>query len=177
MQRKIAGVFVVYALLGASVLAQTPQERPKFSDYPAILYKGPLRIPSYYVKTGDVWRDDMGKEVAPPTINFAGKYHLGLHSCGAECRYFTLSDLSTGQDTKALDMFSSDGEKPSKTTDGRTYITGLLSHADSTMVVAQYHIDESDSHPSECRERIFVLDSNGRKLTPVTGTINGCEDH
>jgi hypothetical protein len=81
----------------------------QFSDYPIAVYAGTLHIPNYYVNSGDVWRDDMGKEVAPPNVNFAGKYYIGLHSCGTQCRYFTLSDLTTGNESRALDMFSGNG--------------------------------------------------------------------
>jgi hypothetical protein len=148
---------------------------PKFSDYPSPIYNGNIHIPSYYVKSGDTWRDDMGKEVSPPRVNFAGKYYIGLHSCGTECRYYTLSDLATGKDSKALDMFSSDGEKPQKTSDGRNYVTELLSHPDSRLVIAQYHIEQIPGKPGECRERMFVLSDDGEKVAPVTKTLDGCQ--
>jgi hypothetical protein len=159
----------------ATAYATETTVAPKFSDFPAGVYGGKLHIPSYYVKSDDMWRDDMGKTVAPPKVNFAGKYYIGVHSCGTECRYYTMSDLTTGNDSKALDMFSSDGEKPQKTSDGRTYVTELLSRPDSKMVVAQYHIDPSASKPEECRERIFLLSDDEKKVTPITATIPSCQ--
>jgi hypothetical protein len=148
---------------------------PKFADYPAAAYTGSLHIPSYYVReAGGLWRDDMGKQVAPVAISFAGKYYIGLHSCGTGCRYFTLSDLSNGRDSKALDMFSSDGGEPTKTRDGRTYVTELIAHPESTMLIARYYIEPSAFHSAECRERIFVLRDDGQSATPITGTMLGC---
>lgn len=172
--RFLGAILLGIVWCGSHAFAAGDNAVPKFSDYPSPTYSGTVHIPSYYVKSGDVWRDDMGKEVSPPTINFAGKYYIGLHSCGTECRYYTLSDLTTGSDSKALDMFSSDGEKIQTTSDGRTYVTELISQPNSKLLVAQYHIDQSPSKPAECRQRMFVLDDNGDKITPVTKTLVGC---
>jgi hypothetical protein len=162
-------------LLASTTFAQSASSPPEFSDYSVQTYSGKLRIPSYYVKSGDVWRDDMGKEVSPPKVNLAGRYYVGVHSCGTECRYFTLSDLTTGNDSKALDIFSSDGEHPPKTKDGRTYVTVLVTRPDSRMLVAQYHIEKSESKPEECHERVFLLGEDGKGVTPITATINQCQ--
>ncbi|TAM55233.1 MAG: hypothetical protein EPN57_03350 [Paraburkholderia sp.] len=164
-------------LFSFSALAEDNHQKPKFSDYPAMPYTGRPLILSYYVKSGDTWRDDMGKEVAPPTINFSGKYHVGLHSCGTECRYYTLSDLPTGSDSKALDMFSSDGEKPTRTKDGRSYVTDLVTRPTSAMIVAQYHIDASGDRSAECRERVFLFSRNDDVIKPITATTSGCDSH
>ena len=164
-----------YKKVRASRRAEDHPSLPNFADHPAAPYAGSLRIPSYYVRdTSGLWRDDMGKQVAPVEINFAGKYYIGLHSCGTDCRYFTLSDLSSGRDSKALDMFSSDGREPTKTKDGRPYVTELIAHPESTMLIARYHIEPSADHPAECRERIFVLSDDGQSAMPVTGTMLGC---
>lgn len=174
LKRFLPSLLLATICLATAYAAETTVT-PKFSDFPAGVYGGKLHIPSYYVKSDDMWRDDMGKTVAPPKVNFAGKYYIGVHSCGTECRYYTMSDLTTGNDSKALDMFSSDGEKPQKTSDGRTYVTELLSRPDSKMVVAQYHIDPSASKPEECRERIFLLSDDEKKVTPITATIPSCQ--
>lgn len=148
---------------------------PKFSDYPAKIYHGELKLPTYYRKIDDVWRDDMEKMVSAPVINFAGKYHIGIHSCGADCRYYTFSDLASGSDSDVLDMFSNQTGRPLKTTDGRVYITDLISRADSAMLIAQYHIEQSEALKEECRERIFSLTNDGKKIKSITKTINLCE--
>jgi hypothetical protein len=159
----------------SSSRAEAHPSSPSFAAYPAVAYTGSLCIPSYYVReAGGLWRDDMGKQVAPVEINFAGRYYIGLHSCGTGCRYFTLSDLSSGRDSKALDMFSSEGGEPTRTKDGRTYVTELIAHPESTMLIARYHIEPSADHPAECRERLFVLSDDGQSATPITGTMLGC---
>jgi hypothetical protein len=168
-------ILAIFLYLAAASLAEADALSPDFADHPAAAYTGSLRIPTYYVRDASgLWRDDMGKQVAPVGINFGGRYYIGLHSCGTGCRYFTLSDLSNGRDSKTLDMFSSDGGEPTRTKDGRSYITELVARPESTMLVARYHIDGSAAHPPECRERIFVLSDDGQHATPITGTMQGC---
>lgn len=145
-----------------------------FAKHPSALYQGSLHIPKYYKKTDSGWRDDDDKLVEPPVINFAGKYHIGIHSCGMECRYYTLSDLSAGKDLNSLDIFSSNGKTPAKTQDGRSYITELLSKADSKILVVKYYIAASNGKPSECRERKFILDDN-LKITAIPNTFSSCK--
>ncbi|MFM0285061.1 hypothetical protein [Paraburkholderia megapolitana] len=143
-----------------------------FSKYPAPVYQGSLHIPDYYKNTADGWRDDDGKLVAPPVINFSGKYYIGVHSCGAECRYYSLSDLSSGKDVNALNMFSSD-ETPLRARDGRVYITDLISKADSALLVARYYIDAFAGKPAECREKEFLLGAD-LKIVPASNTLLSC---
>ncbi|MFC0401240.1 hypothetical protein [Paraburkholderia rhizosphaerae] len=147
---------------------------PEFSDYRVNVYRGRLKVPVYYVKIGNKWRDDMGKMVSPPVINFSGKYHIGIHSCGADCRYYTLSNLMSGADSGALDPFSNAGEQPNKTSDGRIYITNLISRPDSKMLIAQYYIDRDVDSEGKCREQIFTLNDDGKRVMPITKTIDSC---
>ncbi|TDN70784.1 hypothetical protein [Paraburkholderia sp. BL10I2N1] len=149
---------------------------PKFVEYSVNVYHGQLKVPAYYKKTDGEWRDDMGKLVQPPGVNFAGKYYIGVHSCGADCRYYTLSDLVSGSDSSALDMFSNDQGHPLKTSDGRTYMTSLVSRPDSKMLVAQYHIEQGDATKEQCRERFFSLDDDGKEVRPITKTLNFCTE-
>ncbi|WP_245616628.1 hypothetical protein [Paraburkholderia acidipaludis] len=148
---------------------------PKFSDYTTEIYKGQLKIPNYYQKTDDGWRDDMGKLVAPLEINFAGKYYIGLHSCGAGCRYYTLSDLSSGTDSSTLDIFSNADGHSQKISDSHEYTSTLVSRANSKMLIAQYHIEQTTTLPEECRERIFVLSDDTKSIKPITDTIKFCQ--
>jgi hypothetical protein len=179
MQKKtilsvLVDIILVGIILIASAKASTRIQIPQFEDYPVAIYTQRIHVPAYYVQHGDVWRDNMGKQVEAPRINFAGKYYIGLHSCGAECRYFTLSDLKENRDSPALDMFSSAGQDPMKTSDGRVYTTELISRPDSKLLVARFHIEKASGAPDECRQRIFVLSNDGQKVEPVTNTINSC---
>lgn len=175
MKKRYVCAVLASMAVGSVALAADRHEKPKFSDFPVPLYVGAKHIPKYYKRTGDTWTDDEGKQVGSPTVNFAGRYHVGLHSCGAECRYYTLSDLATGRDSNALDGFWSRGDEPLKTKDGRAYLTDLISRPESAMIVAHYQIDESATAPAECRQRIFVLNKDGEAVTPITPTIHGCE--
>src|SRR5215813_1509046 len=142
------------------------QASARFEDYEVPVYRGTIHRPKWirHVR-GDEWRDKLDKLVEPPEVIFAGKYFVSDHSCGTECRYYTMTDLSSGQDLKLLNEFGA-AEPPPKTRDGYTYLTDLVTRANSKLLVAQYRIDSPTGE--ECRERAFVLDRN--KLTPTTGT-------
>jgi hypothetical protein len=158
------------------VFAADENALPKFPEFSVNVYGGPLKIPNYYRKMSDGWRDDMGKLVAPVEINFAGRYYIGLHSCGAECRYYSLSDLSDGADSNALDMFSNAAGRSMQTSDGRQYTIDLVFRPGSRMLIAQYHIERGATFPEECKARFFVFKDNGKKFIPITKTIEICED-
>jgi hypothetical protein len=169
---------LVVLLAGNSFVALAADEKvlPRFSEFSIATYHGSLKIPDEYRKINDGWRDDMGKLVAPVEINFAGRYYIGVHSCGAGCRYYSLSDLSNGSDSNALDMFSNADGHPRRVSDGREYTSNLVFRPGSRMLVAQYLIQQSTTFPDECRERIFVLSDDGKKIRPITGTIEYCEN-
>ncbi len=148
---------------------------PKFSDYPANMHSGDLVIPTFLKKDGDIWRDDMGKMVAPPVINTAGKYYMTAHSCGTSCRYYTLNDLSNGRESQALEQFSNGGGAPMKSKDGRNMVIDLISRPDSTLIIARYYIDRKNES-TECRESYFALSSNGRSIRQVAESLRCTED-
>jgi hypothetical protein len=142
---------------------------PSFADYPANRHPGPWILPKGIRRVGpDEWRNEFGKLVGPPEMNFAGRFHISLNSCGTSCRYFTLTDLSSGKDLDLLAPFDSAEPFP-RTKDGRTYVTVLISRPDSNLLIAQYLIDPEES---ECRERYFLFEND--KLRPITGTQRKC---
>src|SRR5437763_8013908 len=96
------------------------QALPRFEDYKAPVYRASAHPPKWIRHNGNEWRDNLGKLVESPQINFAGKYFIAVHSCGTGCRYFTLTDLSSGRDLKVLDIFAT-AEPPPKTRDGHLY--------------------------------------------------------
>jgi len=154
-------------------LSLAAQSSPRFEDYEVAVYSGRIHPPKGFrhVK-GDEWRDNLGKLVAPPEVNFAGKYFVSLHSCGTGCRYYTMTDLSSGVELKILNDFGA-AEPPPKTREGNPYLTDLVTRANSKFLVAQYRIDSPRGE--ECRERAFVFD--GDKLTPTTGTRRTCTQY
>lgn len=91
MKTMLQAILILSILLG-STLAQG-EERPRFEDYEVSSYRGAIRPPKWIRHVGDnEWRDNFGKLVAPPEINFAGRYFIALHSCGTGCSYYTLTD-------------------------------------------------------------------------------------
>ena len=160
-------------LLMVATTAQSEAIDPDFSNYSVEIYTGKFKIPDYYKKTDDGWRDDMGKLVDNPHVNFAGKYFIGRHSCGTECVYYSLSDLATGKDYNSLNMFSSGGDTPTRTKDGRRYLTELRSVPGSRLLIAMYYISASSSHGEECKQKEFLLDDS-EKIVPVAKETTPC---
>lgn len=151
--------------------SQASAEYPKFEDFPAAKHPGPWMLPKGVRRvSANEWRNENGKLIEPPKVNFAGKYTIILNSCGAGCRYYTLTDLSTGRDLTTLSVFAA-AEPPPTTKEGFTYVTDLVGRATSNMLVAQYQV-ETKTAGIECRERVFVFESE--KLRPVTNTKKGC---
>ena len=161
-------LFLIILTLSAHLRADT---LPRFEDYPAAPYRGAIHTPKWiHHNSNGTWRDALSKLVGDPEINFAGKYFICEHSCGTGCRYYTLTDLSSGRDLNLLEMFAT-AEPTPKTRDGREYLTELFSRPDSRMLIAQYHIGMYQCD-RECRERVFLFD--GRGFKPITGTRRGC---
>lgn len=167
VRTKICAAFCLVALLQPIQAHADRPANPVFSDYPATVYKGKLVPPHFLTKNRDVWRDDMGKMVSPPVVNTAGKFYMAVHSFGTACRYYTLNDLSTGEETRVLDQFSNDGATPKKSKDGRNLVIELVSKPDSYLILARYYIDRSDNSDPGCSARYFVLAKNGRSIKLV----------
>jgi hypothetical protein len=147
---------------------------PQFEDYPVSIYKGKVIIPGKFKKDKEgIWRDEFGKGMGDPQINFAGKYFLSEHSCGFECRYYELTDLTSGRSVPGLNMFAS-GDPPNMTREGYPYLTLLSYRADSAMIVALYLIDKGVAGEYDCRERVFLFDE-AEQIRPITRTkYNRC---
>jgi len=146
------------------------QRLPRFEDYEATVHRGHLVPPKWisHVK-GDEWRDDFGKLVSEPEVNFAGKYFIAVHSCGTGCRYYSMTDLTNGRELNLLKSFATAEPMP-KTNDGYPYLTELISRANSKLLLAQYHVTLPSGE--QCRERTFVLE--GENLNPLTNTRRHC---
>jgi hypothetical protein len=146
---------------------------PRFEEYPVSIHKGKIVVPSKFRKDSQgTWRDEFGKSMDVPQINFAGKYFLSLHSCGAECRYYQLTDLTSGRSVSGLNMFAS-SDPPNVTRDGYRYMTILDYRADSRMLVALYQIDTDIDGKYDCRERVFLFDE-AEHIKPISKTKYHC---
>lgn len=154
-------------------LEVTSQTSPRFEDYEVEIYRGAIHKPKWIRRVAnDEWRDELGKLVDPPEVNFAGKYFISVHSCGTGCRYYTMTDLSSGRELDLLKDFGA-AEPPPKTREGYPYVTELVTRPNSKLVVAQFRIDSPRGE--ECRERAFILE--GGKITPVTNTRRSCTNY
>ena len=101
----IIGVALIFSGLTPSSVAQSLRQ---FENYEVSIYTGAIHRPKWIRHvSGNEWRDGLGKVVDPPEVNFAGKYFVALHSCGSTCRYYTMTDLSSGPDLDLLNGFSS----------------------------------------------------------------------
>ena len=162
---------LLLTLLGL-VFQTTGRIPARFESYEVAIYKGAIHRPRWIRLVADnEWRDEAGKLVEPPEINFAGKYFVALHSCGTGCRYYTMTDLSSGRELNLLKDFGA-AEPPPTTREGYSYVTNLVTHANSKLLVAQFRV--SAQRGEECRERAFVLE--GEKITPITNTRRSCTD-
>lgn len=169
IMKTLGSAFVLLISSVLSILAQ--DDLPHFADHKVSLYQGKTLLPKWIGRGNQgEWRDGLGKLVDAPEVNFAGKYFVAVHSCGNGCRYYTLTDLSSGRELNALDVFAA-GENPPKTSDGHEYISILYYRPDSRMLVAQYLIDPQRGL-EQCRERTFVFQSG--RLRPITGTRQQC---
>lgn len=164
---------ITLAAFLALTLQVTGRTSPRFEDYEVAIYRGTIHKPKWIRRVADdEWRDELGKLVEPPEINFAGKYFVSIHSCGTGCRYYTMTDLSSSRELDLLKDFGA-AEPPPKTREGYPYVTVLVTRANSKLLVAQFHIDSPRGE--ECRERAFILE--GEKLTPVTNTRRSCTNY
>ena len=156
-------------LLFCWLLPPTQQTIVRFEDYQVAVYRGTIHRPKWLRRVDDVWRDDLNKMVEPPEVNFAGKYFVAVHSCGTECRYYTMTDLSSARELNLLESFATAEPQP-QTREGYPYLTQLVTRPDSKLLVAQYYIKAPEGQI--CRERSFVFAAG--KITPVTGTRPTC---
>ena len=171
--RKHADIVAVLFVFFSLTPTFSAQSLSRFEDYQVAAYAGTIHQPNWIRHTAaGEWRDNTGKIVETPEVNFAGKLFVVLHSCGTGCRYYTMTDLSSGRELNLLNPFGA-AEPPSKTRDGYPYLADLITRANSKMLVAQYHVELRGAE--ECRERTFVFD--GDKLTPITGTRRTCSQY
>lgn len=155
------------------------------SNYPVEVYKGKTKPPATIKKhtegSWQIWRDEYGKMVADPNINFAGKYFLVVHSCGMGCRWYSLHDMINGKEIPVLGMFTAAEPRP-MTRDGWIYMTMLNYKKDSNLLVAQYLLEKHIPIPGDpdgryeveydCRERSYIFENE--ELKPISKTRYHC---
>lgn len=129
-----------------------------FQDYRVTMHEGDTLIPEGYKFSGGVWLDEIGKATNAPSINFSGKYLIGLHSCGQGCRYYTLTDLTTGNYNPSLKIFTSGSESQNKKKPGSTYYIDLLFRQYSNLLISQRYTQLNKEEV--CLETHFIFEDN-----------------
>src|SRR6266480_4145746 len=67
-------ISLMFFCLTPSLAAQSSS---RFEDYEVSVYTGAIQRPKWIHHVGgDEWRDNLGKLVDPPEVNFAGKYFV-----------------------------------------------------------------------------------------------------
>jgi hypothetical protein len=159
MITNINKIFVAVALIILARNSCAGQLNDAFSGLEVGIYTGKLMLPTGYVVVDGIWRDNVGKEIAEPKVNFAGKYWVGLHSCGFGCRYYSMVDLSSGTETHMLDIFSST-DPPAKTRDGHLYFSNLVTRAQSKMLIDSIPRDTRSSWNRRVQRTSFYYEGN-----------------
>lgn len=169
--KSLAHVIFLLIICVFSISAQ--DNSPRFEGYNVSLYQGKIHLPEWIRRASEgEWRDEPGKLVQSPVVNFAGKYFVAAHSCGTGCRYYTMTDLSSGRELQALNNFAT-AEPTPETSDGYEYLTILYYRPNSKMLIAQYLVDLQQGR-QQCRERVFLFENT--KLKPITGTKRKCRE-
>jgi hypothetical protein len=147
----------------------------QFEQYPAKVYKGPIKIPKWLHQEDDgEWVYETARSASPPEVTYAGEYELDALSCGTGCRFYELANLRTGVEIPAIGMFDG-GDPLPKTKDGHPYLTVLFYKPDSRLLIAEYHLDfDNPDKPETCRQRYFVLEDG--KLQPISKTFPFCTE-
>jgi hypothetical protein len=171
--KQLSCVAIISAFLPVLVAAQeTKESRPfSFEKFHVQPYHGPLKTPMGVHKDADgAWRDELDKWVADPEVNFAGEYYLAAHSCGTECRYYTLNNLRSGRENKSISMFDA-SDPPHRTTDGHTYVPILFYKPDSRLLIVQFEISTPVERDA-CRQRYYIFENE--RFRPISKTLTAC---
>ena len=159
----VYAVIVVISLVSVSN-SQSRSRLPRFEQYKTKVHSGKIRHPKWMSFENGNARDEQGKLTDRAHINFAGKYFISAHSCGTECRYYTMTDLSNGRDSGLPSIFDASEATPRKD------IPILFTRRFSNLLIVQY-LPKLEGG-SKCRERSYLL-SNG-KFKPLTRLVNDC---
>lgn len=127
----------------------------EFNKYPAKIYQGEHKIPKDYQCSNGECRD-INNKLVDLSINFAGKYSIIAHSCGAGCRFYSMLNVENGEDN--FEILSPFNTTPD--VDGKETIDDLLSKSDSRLLIVQTISD------TDCKQKSFLFDGNA--LRPLS---------
>ena len=147
-------LYILLSLFFSRIAQGEITDESIFQDHQVAVYKGKTLIPEGYRLSGGVWLDEIGKATNAPSINFSGKYLIGLHSCGQACRYYTLTDLITGNHNYSLNIFSSGNDNQKRKEPDSAYYTELLFRQDSNLLIAHRYTQLNKEEA--CIETLYI---------------------
>lgn len=74
-----------------------PADAPRFGDYPARVYHGPLAPTRWQADAGSRMFRTRLKDWGKERPNFAGHYTMAMWGCGTDCTMFMIIDVRTGK--------------------------------------------------------------------------------
>ena len=67
----------IFLLIICVLSIPAQKDLPRFENHEVSLYKGKVHLPKWISRISEgEWRDDLGKLVESPEVNFAGKYFV-----------------------------------------------------------------------------------------------------
>lgn len=125
------------------------------------IYNGKNILPNEYSKKEGIIFDSLGKAV-DIQLNFNGRYSIVRHSCGMECSYITLIDLSNGSENSSIFSDYSLSEAGSIMINNEKYLSIPVSKADSYGIIMKYYpVTGSDDI---CYEQKMKIENGSLKI-------------
>ena len=145
MRKTIFMVLLFSILLNANELAK------EFEKYPTKVYNGELLFPQDYQCDENNCKD-INYKIVDLSLNFAGKYAVVLHSCGTECRFYSMIDVTNAnEDFEILSRFNTTPD-----TSSSKESIDILTHSKNSklLIVQKFYSDDT------CIQEKFILDDN-----------------
>ena len=101
-------------------------------------YYGKNILSNEYSKKEGMVFDSIGKAV-DIQLNFNGRYSIVRHSCGAECAYITLIDLSNGSEDSSIFSDFSLSESSGIMINNEKYLSIPVTKVDSYGIIMKYY--------------------------------------
>lgn len=125
------------------------------------IYNGEIVLPNEYRKEEGMIFDSIGKAV-DIQLNFNGKYSIVRHSCGTECSYITLIDLSKGIEDSSIFSDYSLSEESGIIINNTKYLSIPVTKVNSYGIIMKYYpVSGSDEI---CYEQKMKIENDSIKI-------------
>lgn len=139
------GLLLAASLAAALLHAASQAHAAEFSAYPAPIYRGPIKAPSFAGAQREyaMYRTRIRESVAEGPA-FGGHYALAVIGCGAGCRFGYVTDLKSGI---VHDLPLGGEDYP---------VIEYTARADSRLLKAQWELRTQDEGAPECAFEEFI---------------------